>query len=122
MIILADVKIQMQFKGQDGETFKKILSYINPNCDNATLRNFVDSLNGLTTNRLEDVFKIVEKFLSDSGEEYISVEDIKKILDGDFTPSADDNPISSDDLQDILDGEFTPAEDDNPLDDDDFIF
>ena len=119
---MADVKIKMHFKDQDGGKFKQILSYINPNCDNATLRNFVDSLNGLTTNRLEEVFKIVEKFLSDSGEEYISVEDIEKILDGDFTPSADDNPISSDDLQDILDENFTPAEDDDPLVEDDFIF
>ena len=112
----------MHFKDQDGDTFKKVLSYINPNCDNATLRNFVDQLNGLTTNKLEEVFKIVEKFLSDSGEEYISVEDIKKILDGNFSPATDDNPVTSSEIENMLDGEYSPVEDDDAMNADDFIF
>ena len=119
---MAKVKVQINYKEEDGTKFKQILSWVNPQCADADLKNFVTALSNLTTNQVEEVFKIVEKFLSESNQQYITVEELQDIIDGKFTPVLDDNPISSQEMQDILDEMYTPVEDDDALTADDFVF
>ena len=119
---MAKVKVQVNYKDDDGSKFKQVLSWVNPECADADLKNFVNALSNLTTNQVEEVFKIVERFLSETSQQYITVEELQDIIDGKFTPVADDNPVSSQEIQDIVDGNYTPVEDDDALSADDFVF
>ena len=119
---MAKVKVQVNYKDDDGSKFKQILSWVNPECADADLKNFVTALSNLTTNQVEEVFKIVERFLSESSQQYITVDELQDIIDGKFTPVLDDNPVSSQEIQDIVDGNYTPVEDDDALTADDFVF
>ncbi len=119
---MAEVKLQIHFREPTGDKFKKIISYVNPNCDNVSLRNFATALSNLTTNEVVEVFKIVEKFLSESAEGYISVGDLQNILDGSYTPVADSDSISASDFEMILAGNYSPVADSDSLSASDFYF
>ena len=123
MISLAKVKLQIFFKNTAGEEFEKIIGFINPDCADDLLLNFVTELNNLTTNEVKEVFKIVEKFLSESSTDgYITAAELLEIIGGTYTPVADDDPITEAELKTILQGSYIPVADDDALTADDFVF
>ena len=116
---MAKVKLQIELKDSGGEDFKTILGYINPNCADDKLREFADSLNNLTTNRVVDVFKIVEKFLSEvAPDDEITAQDLLQILQGQYTPI--DDQFTDNDINLILQGQYSPVDDE--FTDSDFVF
>lgn len=118
---MAKVKLQISYKDQSGEAFKQILAYINPDCDDANLADFVAKLNSLTTNKVDEVLKIVQKFLSENNSDTITLEEMQAILNGTFQPD-DDEVFTATEINSILDGTFTPIEDDDTWSEEDFKF
>ena len=83
------------------------------------MRELVTSLNSLTTNKVTDIFKIVEKFLSEvAPDDEISVAELSAILRGDYVPK--DDEFTNSDINSILQGTYQPVDDD--FSDSDFIF
>ena len=117
---MAQVKLQIFFKGKGGEEFKKVISYVNPDCDDEKLVEFVDELNKLTTNKVKDIHKIVENFLSNT--ENITAAEILEILNQTYQPKDLQNPITPEEITKILDGEHVPAPDADIFSEDDFKF
>ena len=95
---MAKVKLKILFQDNHGEDFKKVLSYINPDCDDDKLSELVRDLNNLTTNKVKDIHKIVEKFLSSGDEGDITDAELLEILRGDFIPAEVDDPITDADI------------------------
>ena len=117
---MAEVSLNILCKDKKGEEFKQILSYINPNCSADKLRSFAENLNSLTTNKITDIFKVVEKFLSESSaDEEISIQELQEILNETYAPTSDDN-FTNADFAPIFEGNYNPVDDE--FSDADFIF
>lgn len=115
------VKVNFYYLAQDGQTYKKTLSYVNPNVSDEVILQFVQKLNGLTTNKLGDVYKVVNDFLDQSetviqeDDELISAEEIQKILHGDFVEVYDSDGITEIEINSILNGTYTPTPDSDEI-------
>ena len=56
----------------------------------------------------------INKKISEAGgcsDDFVTAEDILKILNGTYEPVPDDDSITSAEIQSILDGEYVPVED-----------
>ena len=118
---MAEVKLNVYLKDKDGSEFKQVIGQVNPNCPDAKLTELVNSLNSLTTNKISEIWKVVEKYLSPDSDT-ITAADILEILNGTYTPAADDNPITDADIKLILEGNYTPAPDSDTWSPSDFVF
>ena len=118
---MAIVKLNVLLKDKNSSEFKQVLTQINPNCPDAKLTELVTALNALTTNKISEIWKVVEKYLSPD-EDPITPQDILDILNGTYTPVPDDDPVTDADIKLILEGRYTPAPDDDTWSPDDFVF
>ena len=115
------VKVNFYYLAQDGFTYKKTLSYMNPNASDETILQFVQKLNDLTTNKLGDVYKVVNDFLDHSetviqeDDELITAEEIQEIMSGDFVEVYDADGITQIEINSILDGNYQPVEDSDEI-------
>ena len=57
-----------------------------------------------------------------SSDDFVTAEDIQRILNGTYEPVADDDSITPAEIQSILNGEFSPVEDSDTWSANDFIF
>ena len=119
---MAEVRLNVFFKDRQSKEFKQVLSQINPNASDDKLRELVDALNSLTTNQVKEVWRAVEDYLQLEDDDFVTVEDIKKILAGTYQPVAEDNPVTDADIQVILSGRYSPVADDDSWSADDFVF
>jgi len=119
---MATVKLNVYLKDKNNGDFKQVLAQINPTCPDAKLVEFVNALNSLTTNKISEIWKAVEKYLTPDDDDFVTAEDIQKILQGTYTPVADDDPVTADDVQLILTGNYTPVPDADSWSADDFQF
>ena len=117
---MAEVRLNVYLKDRNSDEFKQVLAQINPNCPDEKLTELVTALNSLTTNQVKEVWKVVEKYLED--DDFVSVEEVRKILRGEYVPVEVDDPITRDDVQLILTGNYTPEPDSDTWSADDFIF
>lgn len=118
------IKIIVWYRDVDRKSFKRTLRYVNPEASDSTVLQCVHNLNSLTTNTVEEVFKVVDQYLIDDAiyedDSFVSAQDVQDILSGDYNPASDDDPITEQDLLDILSGDYTPV--DNDFSADDFVF
>jgi len=118
------VQIQMYFKASDGVTYKKTLSYVNPNVSDERLGNFIKALKKLSADKLTDVYKVISQFLSEVDPEPvpdvpITADDIAEIISGDYIEVDDDDGITRIEINSILDETFEPVEDEDGITADD---
>lgn len=118
---MATVKLNVFMKDKDSGEFKKVIGQVNPACTDAKLTEFVTALNSLTTNKISEIWKIVEKYLSPD-DDPITPQDILDILNGDYIPVPDDDPVTDADIKLIVEGSYTPVPDDDTWSPDDFVF
>ena len=98
------VKIPICYKNGN-ESYKRTIEFVNPNCSDDDLREFVTALNKLTTNELTEALKVVCDFCNRSGGE-ITPADITKIFDGTYTIETVEGGIVESDIDKIFDGTF----------------
>jgi|GEM_PF-2249664 len=114
------IQIQMYFKTGDGETYKKTLSYVNPNVSDERLGNFIKALKKLSADRLTEVYKVISQFLNEVDPEPvpdvpITADDIAEIISGEYIEVEDDDGITRIEINSILDGSFEPVEDEDGI-------
>ena len=115
------VKVNFYYLAPNGNTYKKTLSYVNPNVTDEIIYEFVQKLNDLTTNQLGAVYKLVNDFLDNSSsaiqedDVMISDEEIRKILAGEYVEVYDSDGITEIEINKILNGEYEPVEDENDI-------
>ena len=118
---MAEVKLNVYLKDKDSSEFKQVIGQINPNCPDAKLTELVNALNSLTTNKISEIWKVVEKYLAPDSDA-VTEQDILDILNGTYTPVPDDDPVTENDIKLILEGNYTPVEDDDTWSPSDFVF
>ncbi len=118
---MAIVKLTVLMKDKNNSEFKQVLSQINPTCADAKLAELVTALNSLTTNKISEIWKVVEKYLSPD-DDAITPQEILDILNGDYSPVPDDNPVTDEEIRLILEGNYQPVEDEDSWSPDDFVF
>lgn len=67
----------------------------------------------------------INKKISEAGgssDDWVTAEDIMKILNGTYVPIADNDSITAAEIQSILDGDFTPIADSDSWSANDFVF
>ena len=97
------VKIPICYKNGN-ESYKRTIEFVNPNCSDDDLRDFIIALNNLTTNQLTEALKVVSDFCSRSGG--VTPADITKIFDGTYTIETVEGGIVESDIDKIFDGSF----------------
>ena len=109
---MANVELKISYKNKTGDAFQQVIGYINPDTPDNELVTMVNQLNSLTTNSVQEILKIVVKWLSNTGETYVDIPTLRRIISGDYVELADDTPITEPELKDIIEGRYTPVSDD----------
>ena len=118
---MAEVKLNVYLKDKDSGEFKQVICQVNPNCPDEKLVELVDSLNSLTTNKISEIWKVVERYLAPE-DDPVTEQDILDILNGTYTPVPDDDPVTENDIKLILEGNYTPVPDTDTWSPSDFVF
>ena len=108
------VQVQIYFLGSDGVTYKKTLSYVNPNISDERLGKFIKGLESLTADKRTDVYKVISQFLSDTDPEPspdvpITADDIAEIMNGSYIEVYDEDGITRIEINSIMDGSYIPV-------------
>lgn len=108
-----NVSLHVYYKNKDGLTYKKTLTYVNPDVPDEVLVEFLEKLNKLQTDKMGSIYKVIDEFLSKAKpeDEEITENDIEKILDGDYIVVPDDDGVTVEDILEILGGDFVPVDD-----------
>lgn len=107
------VKLQIYFKAPDGKSYRRVITYANPEVADEVLNNFIAKLYSLTTNDLKSVMKVVNTFLDDEfASSEIKIEDIRAILNNSFINVADEEGITRAQIAAILNKTYEPVADD----------
>ena len=107
------VKVHVYYQNKDGLTYKKTLSYVNPDVSDENLMSFINGLSKLTTDKLGSVYKVINDFLENvkPDPDAISKADVDKIISGDYIVIPDDDGVTVEDIAEIFGGEFVPIDD-----------
>lgn len=109
---MAKVELKVSYKNKTGDAFQQVIGHINPDTPDDDLVAMVNQLNSLTTNTVQEILKIIVKWLNDTGEKYVDLGTLRDIVNGVYVEITDDDPITEQELQDILDGNYSPVDDD----------
>lgn len=90
------------FTENENKYKRRTYTDVNPEKSDAEILEFANITNNLTENTLGEVYKVDNNIETDLTP--ITLNNIRSILNGSFTPFADNDSISADDINDFLGG------------------
>ena len=102
------VNIELYLKAPDGKKYKHVIHYVSPDASPARVKEFVNALNSLTKNDLQEIWRVITEYLD--GDEEITAAEIDEIIDGNYKNVEVSDGITEQEIEDILNETYENAD------------